>query len=219
MNSKRAPTICHRLLKILCQGGSHKFISWSGGIIGHSAQKEYARKYKIGAAAVQISETLRFISFRDDSFKNGQSNMRRFIYERSATNIRDWWLSYSFICNPWISANCHEVYLFYPSNHRIEKTCNFLLLWTMCVLEGNNLNIILIKDSNWADLASRHSDHQWLRYYIVIAVGFYFATCLYNTYNGIKRCLQILSVTSRISAIRIAGDEGYFTPPSHILKY
>ena len=42
-------------------------------------------KYKIGAAAVQILEKIRFILFRDDSFKNGQSNMRRFIGERSAT--------------------------------------------------------------------------------------------------------------------------------------
>ena len=106
MNSIRAPTICHRLFKILCQVGSHKFISWSGRIIGHSAQKEYARKYKIGAAAVQISETIRFISFRDDSFKNGQSNMRRFIYERSATNIRDWSLAYSF----WLSPNWTQIF-------------------------------------------------------------------------------------------------------------
>ena len=42
-------------------------------------------KYKIDAAAVQILEKIRFILFRDDSFKNGQSNMRRFIRERSAT--------------------------------------------------------------------------------------------------------------------------------------
>ena len=28
----------------------------------------------------------------------GQSNIRRFIYERSVTNIRDWSLAYSFIC-------------------------------------------------------------------------------------------------------------------------
>ena len=52
---------------------------------------------KIGAA-VQILETFRFIFFRDDSFTRGQSNMRRFIYERSATNIRDWSLAYSFTC-------------------------------------------------------------------------------------------------------------------------
>ena len=52
-------------------------------------------KYKIGAA-VQILETIRFILFRDDSFTRGQSNMRWFIYERSASNIRDWSLAYSF---------------------------------------------------------------------------------------------------------------------------
>ena len=44
-------------------------------------------KYKIGAA-VQILETIRFITFRDDTFTRGQSNMRRFIYERPATNWR-----------------------------------------------------------------------------------------------------------------------------------
>ena len=54
-------------------------------------------KYKIGAAAVQILGTIRFILFRDDSFTRGQVNMRRFIYERSATNIRDWSLAYSYI--------------------------------------------------------------------------------------------------------------------------
>ena len=53
-------------------------------------------KYKIGAA-VQILETNRFILFRGDSFTRGQSNIRRFFYERSATNIRDWSLAYSFI--------------------------------------------------------------------------------------------------------------------------
>ena len=37
--------------------------------------------------AVQILKTIRFILFRDDdSFKGCQSNMRQFIYERSATN-------------------------------------------------------------------------------------------------------------------------------------
>ena len=51
-------------------------------------------KYKIGAA-VRILETIRFIIFRADSFTRVQSNMRRFIYERSATNIRDWSLAYS----------------------------------------------------------------------------------------------------------------------------
>ena len=44
-----------------------------------------------------ILETIHFILFRDDSFTRGQSNMRRFIYERSTTNIRDWSLAYSFI--------------------------------------------------------------------------------------------------------------------------
>ena len=45
-------------------------------------------KYKIGAVG-QILETIRFIPFRDDLFMRGQSNIRRFIYERSVTNIRD----------------------------------------------------------------------------------------------------------------------------------
>ena len=51
-------------------------------------------KYRIGAA-VQILETIRFILFRNDS-----SNMRRFIYERLVTKIRDWSLTYSFIFIP-----------------------------------------------------------------------------------------------------------------------
>ena len=38
-----------------------------------------------------------FILFRDDSFTRGLSNNRRFINKRSATNIRDWSLAYSFI--------------------------------------------------------------------------------------------------------------------------
>ena len=54
-------------------------------------------KYKIGAVG-KILETIRFIPFRDDSFTRGQSNIRRFIYERSVANIRDWSLAYSFIC-------------------------------------------------------------------------------------------------------------------------
>ena len=70
-------------------------------------------KYKIGAAAVQILEAIRFILFRDDSFTRGQSNMRRFTYEKSATNIHDWSLAYSFICiymhNIWTIRN-----LLYP---------------------------------------------------------------------------------------------------------
>ena len=53
--------------------------------------------YKIGGAAVQILDNIRLIIFHADSFTRGQSNMRRFIYERSATNIRDWSLAYSFI--------------------------------------------------------------------------------------------------------------------------
>ena len=53
-------------------------------------------KYKIGAVA-QILGTIHFILFRDDPFTSGKSNVRRFIYERSATNIRDWTLAYSFI--------------------------------------------------------------------------------------------------------------------------
>ena len=50
-------------------------------------------KYKIGAA-VPIWDYISFILFRNDSFKKGQSNMRRFIYERSANNIHDWSLAY-----------------------------------------------------------------------------------------------------------------------------
>ena len=46
-------------------------------------------KYKI-SAAVQNLETIRLIQFRDDSIMRGQSNMGRFIYERSATDNRDW---------------------------------------------------------------------------------------------------------------------------------
>ena len=49
-------------------------------------------------AAVQILVAICFISFRDDSFTRGQSNLRRFMYERSVTNIHDWSLAYSFIC-------------------------------------------------------------------------------------------------------------------------
>ena len=49
-------------------------------------------KYKIDAVG-QILETICFIQFRDDSFTRGQTNMRRFIYERSTTNIRDWSLA------------------------------------------------------------------------------------------------------------------------------
>ena len=45
-------------------------------------------KSYIGAVG-QILETIRFIPFRDDSFMRGQSNIRRFIDERSVTNIRD----------------------------------------------------------------------------------------------------------------------------------
>ena len=52
-------------------------------------------KYKIGAA-IQILETIHLILFHNDSLARGQSNMRRFIYESSATNsIRDWSLAYS----------------------------------------------------------------------------------------------------------------------------
>ena len=70
-------------------------------------------KYKIGAVVAQILETIRFILFRDDLFTRGQSNMRRFINERSATNIRDWSLAYSFIW--WHSLSeykgCYTLYL------------------------------------------------------------------------------------------------------------
>ena len=49
---------------------------------------------------MQIIETIRFILFRDELFTRGQSTMRRFIYERSATNIRDWsLLAYSYTCS------------------------------------------------------------------------------------------------------------------------
>ena len=57
--------------------------------------------HKIGAAD-QIWETIRFILFCDDSFTRGQSNMRRFIYERSNTDIRDWSLVYSSHVLTWI---------------------------------------------------------------------------------------------------------------------
>ena len=59
-------------------------------------------KYEIGGeAAVRILETIRYILFRDESFTRGLSNLRRFIYVRSDTNIRDWSLAYSFICSYW----------------------------------------------------------------------------------------------------------------------
>ena len=54
-------------------------------------------KYKIGTA-VQILDTIRFIIFYADLYTRGQSNMRRLIYERSVTNIRDWSLAYSCMC-------------------------------------------------------------------------------------------------------------------------
>ena len=54
-------------------------------------------RYKIGAVGQNL-ETIGFIPFRDDSIMRGQSNIRRFIYERSVTNIRDWSLAYSFTC-------------------------------------------------------------------------------------------------------------------------
>ena len=53
-------------------------------------------------AAIQIIVTICFISFCDDSFTWGKSNLRRLIYERSATNIRDWSLAYSFIYVIWV---------------------------------------------------------------------------------------------------------------------
>ena len=56
----------------------------------------HVEKYKT-VAAVQILETICFILFHNDSSTRGQSKMRRFIYESSATNIRDWSLAYSFI--------------------------------------------------------------------------------------------------------------------------
>ena len=62
-------------------------------------------KYKIGSG-VQILETICFILFRNDSFTRGQSNMRRFIYERSATNIRDW---------SWYNVVFHSIRIFLRS--------------------------------------------------------------------------------------------------------
>ena len=59
-------------------------------------------------AAVQILVTICFISFRDDSFTSGQSNFRRFINERSVTNIRDWSLAYSFICTKSVKTGHRE---------------------------------------------------------------------------------------------------------------
>ena len=42
--------------------------------------------------------------------------MRRFIYERSATNIRDWSLAYAFICEMCVETSviidCHNIYYF-----------------------------------------------------------------------------------------------------------
>ena len=46
----------------------------------------HIEKYKIGAL-VQILDTIHFIIFHAYLFTRGQSNMRWFIYERSATNI------------------------------------------------------------------------------------------------------------------------------------
>ena len=46
--------------------------------------------FKFLPQSVHILETIRFILFRDDSFMRGRSNMQRYIYERSAPNIRDW---------------------------------------------------------------------------------------------------------------------------------
>ena len=65
-------------------------------------------KYKIGPA-VQILETVPFILFRNDSFTRGQSNVRRFINERSVTNIRDWSLAYSFIYIPELLRELREL--------------------------------------------------------------------------------------------------------------
>ena len=79
-------------------------------------------KYKIGAA-VKISVTIRFISFRYDTFTRGQSNMRRFIYERSATNIRDWSLAYSFIH---ISRQSSETFLAFESGN---------IFWTHVIIK------------------------------------------------------------------------------------
>ena len=64
-------------------------------------------KFTIGAA-VQILETFPFILFHD-SFTRGQPNMRLFIYESSATNIRDWSLAHSFIYQLLPYTNAHEV--------------------------------------------------------------------------------------------------------------
>ena len=79
-------------------------------------------KYKIGAA-VQILETIRFILFGDDSFMKGQSNIWRFIYERSATNIRDWWLAYSFKCwyRPWQLLSCWTQLWSRPVNSKVAN--------------------------------------------------------------------------------------------------
>ena len=70
--------------------------------------------------AVQILETIRFILFRDDSFTRGQSNMRRFIYERSATNIRDWSLAYSFKC-----AKLNNLYFAIHHTYHLAKRTSY----------------------------------------------------------------------------------------------
>ena len=59
--------------------------------------------------AIQILVSICFISFRDDSFTRGPSNLRRFIYERSVTNIRDWSLAYSFIYSRSFNLRCRII--------------------------------------------------------------------------------------------------------------
>ena len=77
-------------------------------------------KYKTGAV-VRILATIRFILFHADSFTRGQSNMRRFIFERSTANIRDWSLAYSFICH----TSIYKFYWTYISQRdgKLEWNC------------------------------------------------------------------------------------------------
>ena len=85
--------------------------------------------------AVQSLETIRFILFRDDPFMSGKSNVRRFIYERSATNIRDWTLAYSFI---WLTDRLIFTYLLYLSHYMPICSC-WCYSWSSCFPSNNHV--------------------------------------------------------------------------------
>ena len=76
-------TLSHVLLSCL---------AWRQWIIHHSLTPPKLYNRCCGSSAIC------YVLFHDDSFTRGQSNMQRFIYKRSATNIRDWSLAYSFTC-------------------------------------------------------------------------------------------------------------------------